>query len=139
MLDNEREDLSLENAEKPRRAAPSGWQRPLQIAGLGLVLMLGGYAAMNYVPPIAVTPRQAAQERTHSDMRQLAARPQAGGTAEDALVDRLDEIKPPWRTPPYQIPGRLALYAGLILFVTAGVLMYRHSPPNRESTDDEIV
>jgi hypothetical protein len=125
-IENESEEFSLESI--PARTPPSSWDRPLMLAGLGLVLMLGGYAAMNYVPTAQVTPRQAEQERQLADLRGMAAKERAGGTTVDGLSDRLDQITPPWRTPPYQIPGRLALFGGLFLFVAAGVLMYRHSP-----------
>jgi hypothetical protein len=127
LLDNEPEELFREHDET-RPAASSSWRRPLQMAGLGLLLMLGGYAAMNYVPPTSVTPRQAEQERIQTELRELATKRQASGVAEDSLSDRVEQIRPPWRMPPYQIPGRLALYGGLFLFVAAGVLMYRHSP-----------
>lgn len=137
ILDNEPDDLSLEHDERPRTAPPSSWRRPLQLAGLGLVLMLGGYAAMNYVPPTSVTPQQAKQERIQTELRELAAKRQASGIAEDSLSDHLEQIKPPWRMPPSQIPGRLALYGGLFLFVAAGVLMYRHSPASKHESADE--
>ncbi len=138
IFDNEPDDVSLEHDEQPRTTTPSGWQRPLHMAGLGLVLMLGGYAAMNYVPATPVTPRQAEQERMQTELRDLAAKRQASGVAEDSLSDRLEQIKPPWRMPPYQIPGRLAFYGGLFLFVAAGVLMYRRPPaPKHASAEDE--
>jgi hypothetical protein len=118
--------------ESPAR--PSEWRTPLQLAGLGLVLMIGGYAAMNYVPP-ARTPHQVEQERLHDDLREKAAQPNSVGEADPSLADRLKEIRPPWRTPPYVIPGRLALFGGLFLFVAAGVLMYRHAPKKRNEDE----
>lgn len=129
IIENEPDDLSLEN-ETPPASPPSGWSRPLLLAGLGLALMLGGYAALNYVP---LTLRQAAQERQLAELRDLAAKSHAEGTAVGALDERLKRVEPPWRTPPYQLPGRLAIYGGLFLFLAAGFLMYRKSPsPRRE-------
>jgi hypothetical protein len=133
IIENEPDDLSLEN-DTPPASPSSGWSRPLLLAGLGLVLMLGGYAAVNYVP---LTPRQAEQERQIAELRDLAANSHADGTAVGALDERLKQVQPPWRTPPYQLPGRLAIYGGLFLFLAAGFLMYRKSPPKREADDAE--
>lgn len=69
--------------EKQRPSAPNSWDRPLLLAGLGLALMLGGYAAMNYT-----------------------------------------------------LAGRLAFFGGLVLFVLAGVLMYRSAPPPTKDSDE---
>jgi type VI protein secretion system component VasK len=115
------------------RPSPGEWNRPLLLAGLGLVLMLGGYAATSYVP---VTPRQAEQEQRLAELRQQATQRQADGV-EDALPERLNQVTPPWRNPPYQMAGRLAIYGGLVLFVMAGVLMYRSSPPPTKDIDEK--
>jgi len=45
-------------------------------------------------------------------------------------------VAPPSRNPPYQMAGRLAIYGGLFLFVLAGVVMYRSSPPPTKDIDD---
>jgi hypothetical protein len=133
-FDNESDDRRPD-AEGEQSAPPAeDWRRPLLLAGIGLVLMIGGYQAMNYVPPRPLTPRQAEQERLHADMRKMAAESQD----DSALTDRLKDIEPPWRTPPYQIPGRLALYLGLFLFVAAGVLMYRHSPAPKKVDEEAL-
>ena len=80
-FDDKREDVAQE--EQERSSAPSSWDRPLLLAGLGLALILGGYAAMNYV-----------------------------------------------------LAGRLAIFGGLVLFVLAGVMMYRSAPPPTKDSDD---
>jgi hypothetical protein len=80
-FDDKREDVVQE--EQEQSSAPSSWDRPLLLAGLGLALMLGGYAALGYV-----------------------------------------------------LAGRLAIFGGLILFVVAGVTMYRNSPPPTKDSDD---
>jgi len=125
-IENEFDELPAEQ-QSARTTPPSSWDRPLMLAGLGLALMLGGYAAMNYVPSAELTPRQAAQERQVSELRELANKQESSGTTVE-FSDRLNRITPPWRTPPYQIPGRLAVFGGLFLFAAAGVLMYRHAP-----------
>src|SRR5262249_22170301 len=116
-------------------AAPTGWNRPLLLAALGLVLMLGGYAVMNYVPSRSLTPRQTEEERRLTELREMAARQHGERTDVAALEERLKQVG---RTPPYQIPGRLAIYGGLFLFLAAGFLMYRKTPaPKREADEVE--
>ncbi len=122
---------------EPAAKSSGEWNRPLLLAAIGLLLMLGGYAAMNYVPPSELTPRQAEQERLQGELRDLASKQRATGVADQALADRVEQITPPWRTARYEIPGRLAVFLGLFLFVAAGVLMYRQPPPKREGPEDE--
>jgi hypothetical protein len=133
IIENEPDDLSLDN-ETPPAAPPKGGSRPFLLASLGLALMLGGYAALTYVP---LTPRQAEQERQLAEVRDLAAKSHAEGTAVGALEERLKQVEPPWRTPPYQLPGRLALFGGLFLFLAAGFLMYRKSPTPKTEPEEE--
>lgn len=80
-FDDKREDEAQE--EQKQSPAPNSWDRPLLLAGLGLALMLGGYAALDYV-----------------------------------------------------LAGRLAVFAGLILFAWAGMLMYRSSPPQTRDMEE---
>ena len=129
IFDDERDDTALEQDEP--RSAPSNGNRPLLLAGIGLVLMLVGYAATTYLPTPA--PSEAAQ-RLH-DLRQLASQRRAEGV-DDALPERLNHIQPARQNPPYQLAGQLAIYGGLFLFVMAGVLMYRSSPPPRKDADE---
>lgn len=128
-FDDEHEDAPLD--EEGLRSAPGPWNRPLLLAGLGLALMLVGYAATTYVP---ASPRQADQQRRLAELRRLASERRANGV-EDALPERLENVALPNRYPPYEMPGRLAIYGGLILFVMAGVIMYRSSPPKMELDD----
>jgi len=132
ITENEADDLRHEH-EEVRPTPPSSWNKPFLLAGLGLVLMLGGYAAINYVP---LTPRQAEQERQLAELREMAAKGRQSGPAADTLDERLKQVAPSWRTPPFQIPGRLAIFGGLVLFVAAGVLMYRNAPAPKKETDD---
>lgn len=80
-FDDKRDDVAQQ--EQEQSSASSSWDRPLLLAGLGLALMLGGYAALDYV-----------------------------------------------------LAGRLAIFGGLILFVLAGVSMYRNSPPPTKDSDE---
>jgi hypothetical protein len=132
-------DYESEDRSSPREAESSvrhsdEWRRPLLLAALGLVLMIGGYKATTYVP---LTPRQVEQERQLDELRDLAARQKTDSSSDGSLSERLHQVAPPWRSPPYQIPGRLALWGGLFLFVTAGLLMYRHAPaPKNEPVEE---
>jgi hypothetical protein len=105
------------------------------LAALGLVLMIGGYKATTYVP---LTPRQVEQERQLGELRDLAARQKEETTPDGSLSERLHQVEPPWKSPPYQIPGRLALWGGLFLFITAGLLMYRHTPALKNRSVEEV-
>jgi hypothetical protein len=80
-FDDKHDDVAQE--EQEQSSVPSSWDRPLLLAGLGLAMMLGGYAALNYI-----------------------------------------------------MAARLAIFGGLILFVLAGVLMYRNSPSPTKDGDE---
>jgi hypothetical protein len=133
--EHETDDVGQEGDLVPRSSG--SWNRPLLLGGIGLLLMLGGYAAMNYVPPSELTPRQSEQEKLQGEIRDLASKPRSGGAVQPGLADRVDQINPPWRSPRYEIPGRLAVFLGLFLFVAAGVLMYRQPPPKQQATEEE--
>jgi hypothetical protein len=97
--------------------------RPVVLGLVGLALMIAGWKLSAYRP---LTPRQEEQARRFAEVRESAR-------DDPKLTGELDRIKPHVEpTPPYQVPGRLALFAGLALFVTAGVLMYRQPPPAEE-------
>lgn len=98
--------------------APVAWyQRPVWLGLVGLVLMVGGWKLASYRPLWR-------GEGALSELRGMA-----GEQAE--LTERLDRMANSLRgEPPYQLPGRLLLVAGLVLFVSAGVLMYQ-APPRR--------
>jgi hypothetical protein len=85
--------------------------------------MVAGWKASTYNP---LTPRQAEQARQFDEVR--------GPAGEDPdLARRLDEMATRVQPrPPYQGLGRLAVFAGLALFIAAGVLMYRQPPPPEE-------
>jgi hypothetical protein len=128
--DDEGDDAVLDE-EEPRSQAKQG-SRPLRMAGLSLALMLLGYAATVYVPSLS----QVEQERRLAEIRQRnAQRPANGG--EDGSPQRAEERMLPARYPPYQMAGRLAIYGGLFLFIMAGVLMYRSTPPSKDLEEKE--
>lgn len=125
-FDDERDDAALD--EEELRSAPRQGNRPLLLAGLGLALMLLGYAATVYVP----APTQTEQGRRLAEIRQRSAQHPANGIEDASPKPRAL----PAQYPPYQMAGRLAIYGGLFLFVMAGVLMYRSSPPPSKDLDD---
>jgi hypothetical protein len=126
---DEHEDAARE--EEEFLSAPGSWNRPLLLAALGLALMLGGYAATNYVPASA---HQADAARRLEELRLLAQQRKEAGV-DDGLPERLKQAAPPLRDPPYQMAGRLAIYGGLFLFVLAAVIMYR-SPESSKKEDE---
>jgi hypothetical protein len=136
-FDNEPDDSLLEQDEK--RPSSGDWNRPMLLAGIGLALMLGGYAAISYVPPASAQSEEAQQKL--DELRKMAAKRSVEEGADDGLNERLNQIhqQAAQREPPprYQLLGRLAIYGGLFLFVMAGVLMYRSSPPPRKDQERE--
>jgi hypothetical protein len=100
-------------------------QRPIALGLLGLALMFAGYKVSTYAP---LSPRAAEQARRLAGVRALADDP--------ALAAKLDALaRHAQPAPPYQVPGRLVLLCGVLLFVLAGVQMYRQPP--REDEDEE--
>ncbi|HZV05438.1 MAG TPA: hypothetical protein VE999_10170 [Gemmataceae bacterium] len=132
-FENEREKVTRE--EEELLSASGAWNRPWLLAALGLALILGGYAATTYVP---LTAQQAEAEHRLQELRMLAQQSKVAGE-DDGLSDRLNQTAPPWREPPYQMLGRLAIYFGLFLFGLAGVLMYRSPTPLKKDDDSRIV
>jgi hypothetical protein len=92
------------------------WRRPLGIGFLGLVLIIGGWKASTWVPETS-TAREREQANRLAELKRME------GDAEwQAKVEGYAHNA---RLPPYELPGRLAVFAGLVLFVVAGVRMYR--------------
>ena len=115
----------MEEQSATRR--PAAW-----VVGLaGLAMMVGGWKLTTYVP--AAPERSAKRERQQQEqleqvrrMADEAARRGDPGAAQ--LAEKLHQFTPPVPTPPYKVQGQLVLWGGLVLFVVAGVLMYRHKP-----------
>ncbi|HZY85917.1 MAG TPA: hypothetical protein VFE78_13870 [Gemmataceae bacterium] len=100
-----------------------GRPTPWVVGLLGLALMVGGWKLATYVPA-----PEGDQERQLEELRSAAKASARAGDPEGSRLAR----KLPWRAPPYQPQGRLVLFGGLLLFVVAGVLMYRHKPVEPE-------
>jgi len=82
---------------------------------LGLILLVAGYRLSRYIP---LSPHLEEQARRFDDLRQKAA--------DSDLGRRLDEMAGRLAGgPPYLFPGRLVMLVGFVLFVIAGVQMYR--------------
>jgi hypothetical protein len=91
-----------------------GRHNPLLLGLAGLALMLAGWKASTYVPG---GPRDAGQQTAPAE-----APP--------------GDSPRTWQAPPYQTAGRLTFFGGLLLFVVAGVLMYRRPPAPDPGPDD---
>jgi hypothetical protein len=95
------------------------WAGPIGTGLIGLALMVGGWKLSTYLP---LTVREQRQEEAVEEIRRLAR--------DEELRAKLDSYARGARgQPPYQLPGRLVFFAGLVLFVAAGVRMYRAPPP----------
>jgi hypothetical protein len=108
----------------------SGGSRPTPwvVGLLGLALMIGGWKLATYVPAPSGD-----QERRLEELRGAAEASARAGDPEGTRLER----KLPQRMPPYQPQGRLVLFGGLLLFIVAGVLMYRHKPAPEPRPEDE--
>src|SRR5579871_50089 len=122
--------------ELEEKQSSGDWNRPMLLAGLGLALMLGGYAAISYVPPVSAQSEQARQKL--DELRKMAAERSVEEGGDDGLNERLNQIQSARKEPPprYQLLGRLAIYGGLFLFVMAGVVMYRSTPPRKDQESE---
>src|SRR5262245_23513891 len=109
------ETIPREEMTSPPVARAPWHERPVVLGLIGLALMVGGWKLSTYVP---ADPR----------VRELARL----GADDPELVRRLREYEPrPTAQPPYQLAGRMVLFAGLLLFLYAAARMYR-SPARRE-------
>lgn len=93
--------MSNENPPAPTTASP------LLIGVVGLLLIIGGWKLSTWTPP-------AREDGLFDELRRLA---------DDRLRDKLDAYDR--RQRPMELPGRLAFFVGLGLFVVAAVKMYR--------------
>jgi hypothetical protein len=125
-----REEAARE--EEELLSAPRRGNRPLQLALIGLALMLGGYAATNYSPGAAE--RQAETQRRLAELQLLAQQRLEAGV-NDELPEKLHRIAQPGQAYPYQMAGRVAIYGGLFLFVLAAIQMYHSAPPPQKDDD----
>jgi hypothetical protein len=116
----------VETVEPPPRHSP--WV----LAVVGLVLMLLGYALLNYTP--AAT-RPVPEEPDLEQLREMAEK----DPAQQALAERLRELqrqRHPDRFALLRPASFVAFYAGLLLFIAAGIRMYRQ-PAAETATQEE--
>ncbi len=121
--------------EAHRTGEPSGARRPTPwVVGLvGLAMMVGGWKLMTYVPaPAPRTKREIKAEKQLESLRPIIEKAEREG--KDPSKGRMGEAmrelerKLHAQEPPYKVQGQLVFWGGLILFIVAGVLMYRHKP-----------
>jgi hypothetical protein len=96
--------IPREEYTSPPAVARPWSERPWLIGLLGLALMVGGWRLSEYVPPPA-----------DEQVREL----QRLGADDPAYQERLRQ----YVRRPYQLPGRLVFFAGLLVFVYAGAKM----------------
>jgi hypothetical protein len=106
----------MEEEVSPPR--PSSWRISLSLAAAGLILMLAGYAVMSHTPA--------------SPLRQLRQMAEDDPEQRD-LAERLRALE---NQRPLRLAGGVAFYTGLLLFLAAGVRMYRQAPERRTSPDE---
>jgi hypothetical protein len=107
-------------AEDATERKPSPWRVPLTLAGAGLVLMLTGYALLRYAPGPS-------REDADPHLEQLRKMAEKDPTQRE-LADRLRAVEGQdrgLRGQPLRLAGGVAFYTGLLLFLAAGLRMYR--------------
>jgi hypothetical protein len=102
------------------REPPPWYRKPMWLGLVGLGLIVGGWKLTTFVPP---SPQLA-------ELRRMAPDREYAETL-DRYAARAS------REPPYRVPGRLAVLAGLAMFVTAAVQMYRAAPAPQRDEEPE--
>jgi hypothetical protein len=111
------------------------WDNPLGLGAVGLALLVLGYLAMGFVPPLSLEETEDArrQEMLRSGAAQLETKnPQAAA----ALRAEGSSFRPP----PFLWPGRLAFIAGCVFVAVAGIRWYRlaQQPQPAETEAEEV-
>lgn len=109
-MDELDEAIPREEYRSPPAARRPWHDRPLVLGLLGLALMVGGWKLSTHVPAAPSDPRLSELHSLGADDAEYQSRLRAFGA-----------------TPPYQLPGRLVLLAGLLVFGYAGVRMAQAS------------
>jgi hypothetical protein len=113
--------------EQSGRRGPTPW-----VVGLvGVAMMVSGWKLMTYVPapPERSARRERRQQEQLEQLRALADQAARRGDPGAArMAEELHKFTPPAPAPPYKVQGQLVFWGGLVLFIVAGVLMYRHKP-----------
>ena len=98
------EEIPREEYTSPRAAPVPWYERAWVIGLLGLALMVGGWKLSTLVP--------APGDERLRELERL-------GADDAAYQERLRQ----YARPPYQVPGRLVFFAGLLVFLYAGAKM----------------
>ncbi len=115
------------NETRTHPAAIPWWRRPIGMGLLGLALMVGGWKLSSWVPP--TTTHEQEQAEKLGELKRVRGDPQW-----QAKVDGY--ARNVQRQPPFEMAGRLVIFAGLAVFIIAGVRMYR--APVKEEAEDEL-
>jgi hypothetical protein len=99
------------------------YRQPIWLGLLGLALMLGGWKLSTFV---SLTVQEEDKERQLADLRRLA---------DDELRGRLPAAL---KEPPFRLPGRVLCFAGVGLFLLAGVMMYRQPAKTAQSEENLV-
>jgi hypothetical protein len=106
--------------------------QPWALAAVGLLLMLVGYGLLSYTPTGAA---DAPDDPHLKRLREMAEK----DPAQQSFAERLRELerqRRPDRLALLRPAGFIAFYAGLLLFIAAGIRMYRQ-PPAEKPREDE--
>jgi hypothetical protein len=98
------------------------WRHPIVLGLLGIALLVGGWKLSSYIP-------DAARGGLVEGLKRQAE--EQGGEGTQGLPERLE--KWPARAlqePPFRLAGQLVMLAGLVLFVAAGMRMWRERAGN---------
>jgi hypothetical protein len=106
--------------EQPTEPRHQSWRVPLRLGGLGLALMIAGYFLLH--PEPLRDPQREEQEKKLADLREMA---EADPTQRELARD-LAEIQGQASIRWGRLLGIVAFWVGLILFIGAGIQMYRH-------------
>jgi hypothetical protein len=98
------------------------WRHPIVMGLVGIALLVGGWKLSSYVPEVQ-------RGGLLEGLKRQAEEQEDEGT--QGLADRLHR----WptrghREPPFRLAGQLVLLAGLVLFVAAGMRMWRERAGN---------
>jgi hypothetical protein len=129
------EGRNQSDGREPTESRRQGWHGPLALGGGGLALLLAGYFLLD-----AFQPPRPVDEQRYAQWKQLRDTAAADPTQQE-LAQELDRMAPPSPRQPLRALGVVAFWAGLLLFVAAGIRMYRHGsaaePSAKLETDDD--
>ncbi len=107
------------------------WRAPLLLGGGGLALLLVGYFLLDASVPRP--PQVQQQYEQWKQLRDMAAR----DPHQQPLARELDRMQPSPPSLPLRTVGVVAFWAGLLLFVAAGIRMYQYRPSSAAEEEEE--